>query len=509
MNTVAAAIAANRFGLGARPGDLRQISNDPRGWLLAQLVPEKTLPASLAALPTTAEDEAAFFIWLRDFGREARAAKRQSARAASSDTGDANGMSERSADANGGEAKNGVANVQGSFAKSLLPRYQAAIAARFQTAVESNAPFRERLMHFWSNHFVVSGAKPAAVALPPSYERDIARTFVMGRFGDMLQAAEKHPSMLLYLDNVQSIGPNSSLGLSPGRVRKNPLLRGKPGKAKGLNENLAREILELHTLGVDGGYTQADVTSFARVITGWQIASPLKNFRFKRFQSWTAEDFFYFNADAHEPGVQQVLGKSYAQSGARQGVAVLDDLARHPSTAHFIATKLARHFVGDVPPAPVVDRLSKSFRDSEGDLRTVYRTLVQSPEAWQPTPLKFKQPEEHLISAVRGLGGPVMNGQRLLAVLNEMGQRPYWQPGPNGWKDAEAEWLSPDILWKRLEWSTLAGRAMASAARDPMALADELLGATLGEHTRQALANADSPAQGIALLLSSPEFLRR
>ena len=487
MKTVAAAIAANRFGLGARPGDLRQIGNDPRGWLLAQLAPEMTLPAPLAALPTTAEDEAAFFVWRRDFGREARAAKR----AVTGNTGAA---------VNG---ENGVATVERSYMKSLLPRYQAAIAARFQTAVESDAPFRERLMHFWSNHFVVSAAKPVAIALPPSYERDIARKFVMGRFGDMLLAAEQHPSMLLYLDNVQSIGPNSVQGLSPERVRKNL------GKAKGLNENLAREILELHTLGVDGGYTQADVTAFARVITGWQIASPFKRFRFKRFQNWMPDDFFVFNADAHEPGTQQVVGKTYAQSGAKQGVAVLGDLARHRSTARFIATKLARHFVGDIPPAPVVERLAKSFRDSDGDLPTVYRALVQSPEAWQEAPLKFKQPEEHLISAVRGIGGPQMNGQQLLVVLSEMGQRPYWQPGPNGWKDAEAEWLSPDILWKRLEWTTLAGRAMANAARDPVALGDELLGATLGEHTRQALANAESPAQGIALLLASPEFLRR
>lgn len=479
MNTVDAAIAVNRFGLGARPGDLREVAADPPGWLLAQLVPEATLPNPLAALPTTAEDQVAFFLWLRDFYKEARAA-------AASEMG-------------------GAANVERSYVQALLPRYAAAVEARFQTAVESVTPFRERLIRFWSNHFVVSAAKPAAIALPPSYERDIARRFVMGRFGDMLLAAEQHPAMLLYLDNVQSIGPNSTWGKNPELMPRNPIA----GKPKGLNENLAREILELHTLGVDGGYTQADVTAFARVITGWQIGSPFKQPKLKRFKHWTAQDFFHFNADAHEPGAHQALGVQYAQTDAGQGQAVLADLARHPSTARFIATKLARHFIADTPPPAVVARLAQAFTASDGDLPTVYRALVQAPEAWQPTATKFKQPEEHLVSAVRGLGGPPMTGRQLLVVLGEMGQRPYWQPGPNGWKDVQSEWLSPDALWKRLEWATLAGRAMASAARNPVALGEELLGPAMSDHTRQAIAQADTPAQGIALLLTSPDFLRR
>ena len=486
MNTIAAAIAANRFGLGARPGDLREIGGDPRGWLLAQLVPETTLPQPLAALPGTADDQVAFFVWLRDFYKTARAA----------------------AAAGGGATmagQSGVANVERSYVQALLPRYATAIGARFQAAIESTMPFRERLIHFWSNHFVVSAAKPAAIALPASYERDVARRLVMGRFGDMLRAAEQHPSMLLYLDNTQSIGPNSPWGRDPELVPKNPIA----GKAKGLNENLAREILELHTVGVNGGYTQADVTSFARVITGWQIANPFKQVKLKRFKHWSAQDFFYFTAAAHEPGPQQVLGITYAQSGADQGLAVLADLARHPGTAQFVATKLARHFIADAPPPAAVERLATAFTASDGDLPSVYRALVQSPEAWDPAPVKFKQPHEHLVSAVRGLGGPPMTGRQLLVVLGEMGQRPYWQPGPNGWKDAQGEWLSPDTLWKRLEWATVAGRAMASAARDPVALGDELLGPGFSAHTRQAIAQAETPSQGIALLLTSPEFLRR
>ncbi len=492
-----AVIAARRFGLGARRDDLRKIAADPRGWLVAQLAQEQPLPAPLRALPGTADDQVAFFRWLRDYGAEARTASRGSDAPASMMAG-------------GTMASRAAVNVEQSYVKALLPRYAAAVEARFRTAAESDTPFRERLVRFWSNHFVVSPAKSAAIALPASYERDVARRFVTGRFADMLLAAEKHPAMLLFLDNAQSIGPNSRWGREPDRIPANALGE----KPSGLNENLAREILELHTLGVDGGYGQADVGALARVITGWQIANPFRQIKLKRFSNWTAEDFFHFNVDAHEPGPQAVLGKRYAQEGADQGEAVLRDLAAHPSTARFIATKLARHFAADDPPASLVARLAARFLETAGDLREVALALVASPEPWALAAAdsrtgKFQPPEDYVVSVQRALGGPPLTGIQLVTLLGEMGQRPWWPSGPDGWKDIEAEWLAPDALWKRLEFADIAGRAMARADIQPLALAEAVLGDALATDTRAAMLRAESPAQALALLLVAPEFLRR
>ena len=492
MNTRDAVIAARRFGLGARQGELRAIAADPRGWLVAQLAPEQPLPGPIRALPGTADDQVAFFRWLRDYQADARRA--------------AGGGAGREAMAAGG-----AVNVEQSYVKALLPHYAAAVQARFRTAVETDTPFRERLVRFWSNHFVVSPAKPAAIALPASYEKDVARRFVTGRFADMLLAAEKHPAMLLFLDNAQSIGPNSRWGREPARIPANALGE----RPAGLNENLAREILELHTLGVQGGYTQADVTALARVITGWQIANPFRQVKLKRFSNWTAEDFFHFNADAHEPGPQVVLGRRYPQEGADQGEVVLRDLAAHPSTARFLATKLARHFAADVPPAALVERLAARFLETGGDLREVAISLVHSPEPWQvavpPAPAagKFMPPEDHVVAVLRALGGPPMTGIQLVTLLGELGQRPWWPSGPDGWKDIEGEWLAPDALWKRLEFVSLAGRAMARGAVPPLDVAEQALGEFLAADTRAAMRAAESPAQALALLLLAPEFLRR
>jgi uncharacterized protein (DUF1800 family) len=471
-------IAAHRFAFGATPERLREIDHDPRGWLAGQIAPETDVPAPLARLPSTLDDQLAFFLWLRDYRKEIGAAG-----------GDMNTTVER------------------SYVKALLPRYATAVAARFETATTTTRPFFERLVHFWSNHFAVSGVKPVAIALPPSYERDAIRPHVTGRFADMLRAVAKHPAMLIYLDNAQSIGPGSEWARNPPRPRG---VAAQFGAApRGLNENLAREILELHTVGVDGGYTQADVTSFAKAITGWQPLSPRQLGRFAARWAGIGNDLFYFNADAHEPGAQTIMGKRYEAGGVEQGEAVLDDLARHPQTARFIAAKLARHFVADSPPPALVERLAATFQRTDGDLAAVTRALLESSEAWRTERAKLKQPEEFLISAVSCLGGPKLDTRQLVASLNEMGQRPYMSPGPDGWPDQQDHWLSPDGLWKRIEWAELAGRALAPTIGDPLAWARGLFGDTLGEATRSAIARAESPAQGVALLLSAPEFMRR
>lgn len=476
MITQDAVIAANRFGFGAAPDEMATIARDPHAWVTKQIAPETKLPAALAALPSTMDDQLAFFVWLRDYRKELRSA---------------DGMS---------------GTVEKSYAKALYPRYQTAVRARFDTAVATETPVFERLVHFWSNHFVVSGAKPVAIALPPSFERDAIRPYVTGKFCDMLLAVAKHPAMLIYLDNTRSIGPHSEWAKNPPKRPKTFAAIPQP---TGLNENLAREILELHTVGASGGYDQADVTSFANVITGWQVIGPRQLVRFAARWAGIGNDLFYFNAAAHEPGAHVVMGKTYPAGGVEQGEAVLHDLARHPATANFIAAKLARHFISDDPPEAAVSRLAKVFRETDGDLGAVTRALADSPEVWAEPRPKLKQPEEYLISAVRTMSGPPLQGRQLMASLNEMGQRPYMSPGPDGWSDQQDYWLSPDGVWKRIEWAQLAGRALAGSISQPDAYADDVFGATLSASTRTAIGRAESPAQGLALLLTSPEFMRR
>jgi uncharacterized protein (DUF1800 family) len=291
MSLQDAAIAANRFGLGARPGELKTISGDPRGWLIAQLQPETALPAPLAALPTTAEDTAAFLQWIASLGLGGDAGQlsrlyrgQKSSRTPSMET-TASGAAPAMSDPNKG------LSVEQSYVRTFLPRYATALEARFAVATTTDRPLFERLVHFWGNHFTVSAAKPQSIATVPSFERDVARRHAMGRFGEMLLASTTHPAMLVYLDNVYSVGPNSYIAEHP-----NVLPPALQARMKGINENLAREILELHTLGVRTGYTQADVTSFAKILTGWMIVRPGQA---GRGQGETG--LFHFQPYAHEP----------------------------------------------------------------------------------------------------------------------------------------------------------------------------------------------------------------
>ena len=468
----AAAIAANRFGYGARPGDLAAIKDDPRGWLKSQLDRDVPEPAPLDDLPPGGADFIAFSVWLRAY----RARVQQ-----------------------GVEPK--------GPGTSLLARHLNAIRVRYAQAVQTDSPFRERLVHFWSNHFVVSGATGSAIAMPPSFEREVARPHVCGRFGDMLSASSKHPAMLYYLDNYLSIGPNSRWGRRPSSAPKLPSVL---GKLRGINENLAREILELHTVSVNGGYTQDDVIAFAKVLTGWGIdLGRWLNGDLREAAPRQARDLFYFNPRAHEPGPATIMGETYDQPDEAQGEAVLKRLAVHPKTAQFIATKLARHFVADTPPEPLIERLARRFLDTEGDLRAVAVTLVDSDEAWSPDRQKYKRPEEFAVSTVRALGGPVMEGGHWQTLLESMGQPPYKQPGPDGWSDLSADWTGPDALWKRIEWALMAAKRAVGAGVEPLAFAEAVLGPDVGANTKSAVRSAETPQEAVALVLSSPEFLRR
>ncbi len=501
--TIQGVIAANRFGLGARPGDIARISGDPKAWLLAQLTPERDLPAPLRALPSTVDDMSAFFKWIRVVAAEAKAHgmdpyKLRPGAAMPNDT----------AMAAGGDSG---FSIEREYVKAFIPRYAVAVKARFDTAVTTDRPFFERLVHFWTNHFVVSGAKAGAIAMPPSFERDVIRPNVAGRFRDMLMASSKHPAMLFYLDNYRSIGPNSSVGRDPSlRAPKEPQPFALP-QPSGLNENLAREILELQTLGVRSGYTQADVTSFARVLTGWTIAAAprVPVYQLVLQGRLNAKGLFEFDDEEHEPGAQTILGKVYPQTGVDQGEAVLTDLARHPATAHFISTKLARHFIADDPPPAVVARMAKTFLGTDGDLAQVCAELVNSAEAFDPALRKFKAPEEYVISAARALSALQADPASLLRAYSSMGQQPYNPPGPNGWPDVQAEWLGADAVWKRFEWANQTAQSIATTTMDPSELAKDVLGPDLSPATAQAIARAESPAQGLTLLLASAEFQRR
>lgn len=443
----AAAIAAHRFGLG-EPG-LAALAPDPERWLLAQIGPAD--PQRGSDLPDTAtalERHAEFY--------------RQRAQAR--------------------QAPPDMRSTEQQFVAHFRALVQADLRARLATAATTQRPFAERLALFWANHFTVSMAKASVRGLVGSFERDAIRPHISGRFETMLAASTRHPAMLRYLDNDRSAGPDSRL--AKRLVRRD----GDQARSSGLNENLAREVLELHTLGVDGGYTQADVTELARLLTGWRPGG--------------------FDPAWHQPGPKTVLGRRYAE-GPEALEAVLADLARHPSTARFAATKLARHFVADDPPPALVDRLARRWLDSGGDLAVVSAALVQAPEAWAGAPAKLKTPEEFVLSGVRVLGlGAAPFERNADGGIGGLGQRPQAAPSPAGWPDRATEWLGPDAVWKRVEWAHRAGERLGRRV-DARRIAESALGPGLGESTRREIDRAADGAQALALLLLAPEFQRR
>jgi len=464
---VAAAIAANRFGLGARPGDLATIGTDPRGWLRTQLSVQPLLAAD--GLQSTAQILS---------GAEPIVQARRQARRARTDAAAADSPA--------------TAELAMRLPQYLRPIYLSESRARLQAALRTDRPFAERLVYFWSNHFAVSVDKFAVLGIAGSFEREAIRPHVMGRFHDLLLAVETHPAMLLYLDNQQSIGPDSMVARRAANR----------GRKVGLNENLAREILELHTLGVDGGYTQADVTSFAKVLTGWSIGGG--EGRLARGAVGT----FVFRPEVHEPGAQTVMRRRYAEDDQAQGLATLADLAIAPATAHHVATKLARHLISDDPPAAAIARIAQVFERTHGDLPAVYTAVIDSPEAWDGASPKFKSPQDYVLSLGRGLSLPAENEPRILSAFDLLGQRPFSPGSPAGWPDRSSDWDGASALMKRIELSDSVAQKLGDR-RDAQQLAPEILGDSLSAATRQSVARAASPAQALALLLTSPEFLRR
>jgi uncharacterized protein (DUF1800 family) len=364
--------------------------------------------------------------------------------------------------------------------------FRAEAVARLARAGAAPIGFRERLVAFWSNHFCVSAAKSnIGRGCAGAFEREAIRPHVTGRFADMLLAVEQHPAMLNFLDNAQSIGPDSKAGQN---------------RKRGLNENLAREILELHTMGVGSGYSQADVTQLAQIITGWTIVG--------REGRLGEPGTFVFNPNAHQPGSAIVLGRSYAPGGLAQGEAALRDIARHPAVATHIAKKFARHFVADQPDPGLVGRLAKTFRDTDGDCGALARALIEDEAAWSAPPTKIRNPWEVVVAVQRAFNRPAADPGPTLNAMNLLGM-PLWQPsGPNGFSDETAAWASPEGMKMRLELAAQFARQLKDAP-SPADLVDQILGPAASAPTRQAVARAESGEQALALLIMSPEFQRR
>jgi len=457
-----AAIAATRFGLGAKPGQLDACRTDPEGWLTAQIRPGGA-DQPQANAPSSAQRLAEF----RDYAAERKAEKQD-----------------------GGIDKTNKADPVRMAARLLRDDTGADFLARVRLAAQTDADFRERWTLFWCNHFTVSATKLATATVVGPFEQEAIRPNVFGKFQDLLLASSIHPAMLMYLDQAQSIGPSS---LAADRISRN-------GKKAGLNENLAREIMELHTVGVGAGYTQADVTEFARAMTGYSVGAlregPDEIGRFK------------FRPAAHEPGARRIMGRTYDQAEGEQAAAVMRDLAASPHTAHHVAVKLASHFVADDPPPALTARLQRSYLDTHGDLAALARTLIASPEAWDPRARKFKTPYEFMVSSWRAAGTAPEAVAGVAPVLNGMGQRAFSAPSPKGWSEEAAVWCAPDAIIKRLTWSE-GFAAGAIGDRDPSLLARDALGARLTPLVATAIARAETRQEGLSILLMSPEFQRR
>jgi uncharacterized protein (DUF1800 family) len=281
------------------------------------------------------------------------------------------------------------------------------------------------------------------------------------------------------------------------------------GRRLGINENLAREILELHTLGVNGGYTQADVTTFARAISGWSIGGEGDARRLARLGGDSGRPGeFHFREPFHEPGVKKVLGRSYDDDGVKQGEAILRDLALRPETARHVCAKLARHFIADDPPPAALERMTKAWLESRANLLAVYDALIDSPEAWTEPLSKYKTPADYIHSVYRALGIPLREKRRSLAAFEALGQRNFMPGSPAGWPDTSSDWDGSSALLKRIAWADVVSQRMGDA-RNALELAPRLLGATLSQDTATAIARAESGSQSLTLLLASPEFMRR
>lgn len=452
--TLIAAIAVTRFGLGAKPGEIRSARSDPRGYLFSQLRRRKRALIIDTNLASSEEAAKAYYT-----GRMiAQKAKSESAR---------------------GE----ILARRKTINRQATANFRREVDARTRRAVETDQSFLERLVRFWSNHFTVSARQSQLHGIVAPFEREVIRSHVLGSFTDLTLAASFHRAMLIYLDNTRSIGPQSQVG----RRRR-----------RGLNENLAREILELHTMGV-GAYGQADVEAFAKALTGWTIEKNAANITFGDV---------VFNPLWHEPGPRVFMGQAVPDDGAAQAEFIIRTICRQMATARHVCFKLIRHFITDVPAERDVEKLAGVFMRTDGNLKSVAKALVRLESGWDPAPVKFKTPDDLVVSAGRILGLKAVLGDNINTFLQGLGQPIFKAPAPIGYSDISSDWIGADALKKRLEWANRAARRSQKHA-DPLEFFDAALGPLGRPASRDIIAGAGSRAQGLTLALMSPEFQRR
>jgi uncharacterized protein (DUF1800 family) len=480
-SSLLAALAAHRFGFGVGAADLAGAAQGPQAWLAAQLdapVSNTALFADcFAALPGSDRTASVFPNMLRRAGL----------------AGGMGGGLRSLFGARGGDAAaaankdmaSAPATGEDRARRQLLPYLHAELHGRMRHAVATRTPLLDRLVWFWSNHFTVSAKRIGVYALVGPYEREAIRPHVLGRFEDMLLASLRHPAMLIYLDNFRSVGPSTAaVGSGFGAQRRT-----------GVNENLAREVLELHTLGDRIAYTQTDVGQLALGLTGWGLAG-------------FGGGGFRFDDNAHEPGERVMINRRYAHAGVEQAEAMLVDLACHPATARHVARKLLQHFGGSAPAAADVERVAGVYLKSNGQLRAVTLAVIDSPSLWRAdTARRARHADELLAGAWRTLGLEPPAGSAIHMQLDSLGEVTWLAGSPAGWPERSIAALGPDALLARIDWSRSTAEG-APATLDARALARERYGALLGMHTRQEIDRAASGAQALALLLASPEFLQ-
>lgn len=474
-----AIIALNRFGLGARPGEAKKIA-DPKKWLKNQLT---EYPPKLSGnIVSSAEVAEAFKGFASNANSNDQDARRNAVRK--------------------------MARIRQKEVSSIL-----------YTRAVTEQPFIERWIAFWSNHLCVSAAGKAFMSsLLGTYEREAIRPYAFARFDQMLLASARHPAMLRYLDNVRSIGPNSMMAQRRGRNRSGRnqrsnrrlqaananrstdpnIQRQRQNARTGLNENYARELLELHTVGVNGGYTQKDVEQLAEIFTGWQLSG---------LRSRDASDLqkFYYQDRAHEPGSKTVMGKTYYENGYQEGLKVIRDLAVHPETTKFISTKIARHFIDDNPPQSAIDKLSATWRKSGGNLRAIAETLIDLDEAWDPQYKKFRTPQDWVIAMMRATGYQTVSRQ-VTNTLQQM-RHEVWAPAaPTGYKDTIQVWADPDSLMNRAELARTFADKTRRDGIDPVKMLD-VIDVSEDEQLHQILTNRSiKSTDRLALVFASPTF---
>jgi uncharacterized protein (DUF1800 family) len=374
--------------------------------------------------------------------------------------------------------------LAGNFVSQAHALYYADVTAQMGWAASTTASFRERLVWFWTNHFTVSIGQGETAPLAGAMVREAIRPHVNGNFTDMVLAVERHPAMLRYLANENSIGPDSVAGIKT---------------ARGLNENLGRECMELHTVGLKAGYTQADVTNMAKILTGWSVAGS---------DAGGDATGYKYRPNTHEPGPQIVLGRRF-DGGEQAGIEALTFLSRYPTTYQLLAEKLVTHFVADTPPPRAVARIANVLRDTGGDLGAASLALVDVPEAWKPL-TKLKTPLEYVVSAVRA--APPTDDKPpvdYIGTLNQLGQPLWGAPLPNGWPDQAASWDGSDAIMARINWAFTYAARFGNGGAEPSDIAGVALGGLLRPATAAAIAQAGSRREAVTMLFTAPEFQRR